>query len=245
MPPTRLIVLELIVSLTSAEPRRARPRRTPVKAFGRLVRTASSSIPMRTVRESDATGRAGARVHHADAAKDDGGERRRDHERGSHRSRPRRCRSEGVLGECAPELPAAPPQEDRVPLGERDHCDIGHEESERERECGPRRDDPESEQADRDGDAARHPTLERNRLAAQRHRARGDGHRPIIAPRLKSSTRPRPRARCLRPGDERCDGRAELRRVRAGGGEQSEQRLGQAEPLSEAVEPVGEDRRRE
>ena len=45
-PPVRLIVLLASVSVTSASPRPLRPSRTAVKAFGRLVRTASTSSPV-------------------------------------------------------------------------------------------------------------------------------------------------------------------------------------------------------
>ncbi len=86
---TRLIVFEFIVSLTSVDPRRARPRRTPVNAFGRLVTTASTSVPtthpeVRRGREPE------PRVHHADVPENDRGDGRRGQaqQRGSHSSRP-------------------------------------------------------------------------------------------------------------------------------------------------------------
>ena len=75
-----LIEFEFSVSLISAEPRRWRPKRTPVQALGRLVRIASTTTPTSASGTDHAWARSVAAAHGADAAGDDQAERDEEHD---------------------------------------------------------------------------------------------------------------------------------------------------------------------
>ena len=249
-----LIEFEFRVSLISAEPRRCRPKRTPVHALGRLVSTASTSDADERVGHRPRVGEIGRGSHRADAAGDDQAER----ERGGRATSCRRLAARVERPRAPMRLAEAPVDEARLRGVERQPSRARRGPGREQRDVR-HRDDGDEHASGRAAEAARghrehhgeQPEPD-ERLELERLVPRPDARRsttaltPSIAARLKAfEPTTTPTATACWFWTSAAIAEARLRRVGRERGEQAEERLGQAEPQPDVVEAPREHRRRD